>query len=186
MNQSQLISHISAFHTPIKVRQMRSELREGNFSLRELVDLTFYADKAVAAKAAQIMQFIMTRFPQNYLDDISYLTDQINDVKDPGCLKHYARVMARITSPEMPKEVRNQMKEINLEHIVELCFKWLNDKTMLTVVRASAADALFNMRHRYPWVAEALSNSLEKSINTAAPMLKSKAGYVLSFLHCED
>jgi hypothetical protein len=94
--------------------------------------------------------------------------------------------MMRITSPEVSKGVRAQLREINLEPIVELCFKWLADPKMLTVVRTSAAEALFNMRHRYPWIAEALSNKLEGLTVTAAPMLRSKADFILSYLHCED
>ncbi|MBS1531131.1 MAG: hypothetical protein JSU01_12550, partial [Bacteroidetes bacterium] len=143
-------------------------------------------DKAVAQKSSRILQFIMTRFPQNYLDEIGYLIKHLPDVECSGCLKHYARIMMRITSPEVSKEVRNKLKEINLEPIAELCFQWLNDAKMLTVVRASAAEALFNMRHRYPWIAEALSNKLEGLADNAAPTLKAKAGYILSYLHCED
>lgn len=186
MTQSQLIQHISAFDSRIQAVKFRTQLREKSFSLSELVDLTFYPDKAVAMKASRTLQFIMSKFPQNYLDEISYLVEHVTDVQCSGCLKHYARIMMRITSPEVDREVRNRLKEIDLEPIVELCFKWLNDAKMLSVVRVSAAETLFNMRHRYPWIAEALSNKLERTINVATPMLKTKAGYILSYLHCED
>ncbi|MBS1531217.1 MAG: hypothetical protein JSU01_13005, partial [Bacteroidetes bacterium] len=48
MTQSQLIQHISAFDNRIHAVKFRTQLREQNFSLSELVDLTFYPDKAVA------------------------------------------------------------------------------------------------------------------------------------------
>ena len=186
MNQSQLISHISTLNTPIKARQLRNELKEGNFSLKELVDLTFYPDKDIAAKASGIMQFMMARFPQNYLDDIGYMVDRTAEVTSNGSLKYYARVLGHITSPERPREVRNKLKEIELDTTVELCFNWLDDPKMFTVIRASAAEALFNLRHRYPWIAEGLSKRLEAMVTTATPLLRSKANYVLSFLHPED
>jgi hypothetical protein len=186
MNQSQLISHISTFNTPIKSRQMRNELKEGNFSLKELVDLTFYPDKDVALKASGIMQFMMTRFAQNYTGDMNYMIGRITDVTCNGCLKHYARVLGHLTSPERPKEVRNELKEIDLEPAVSLCFQWLDDPKMFTVVRVSAAEALFNLRHRYPWIAEGLSKRLEAMLPTATPLMRAKCNYVLSFLHPED
>lgn len=186
MTQSQLIQHISAFDNRIQAVKFRIQLREQKFSISELVDLMFYPDKAVAQKASRILQFIMSRFPQNYLDEIGYLVEHAPNVHCSVCLKHYARIIMRITSPEVSREVRNKLKEINLEPVVELCLKWLDDTKMLTVVRASAAEALFNMRHRYPWIAEPLSNKLECIGKDAAPMLKTKAGYVLSYLHCED
>jgi hypothetical protein len=186
MNQLQLISHISSFNTPIKARQMRNELKEGNFSLKELVDLTYHADKDVAMKSSGIIQFMMTRFPQNYLDDMGYMVDHIANVTSTGCLKHYARVLGYITSPERQREVRNNLKEMELQPTAELCFKWLDDPKMLTAVRASAAETLFNLRHRYPWIAEGLSKRLEAIMPTATPLLRSKANYILSFLHPED
>jgi hypothetical protein len=186
MNQSQLISHISTFNTPIKARQLRNELKEENFSLKELVDLTFYPGKDVAIKASGIIQFMMTRFPQNYLDDTGYMVDHIAEVTSTGCLKYYARVLGYITSAERPRELRNNLKEIELQPVVELCFKWLDDTKMLTAVRTSAAETLFNLRHRYPWIAEGLSRRLEAIVRTATPLLLSKANYILSFLHPED
>jgi hypothetical protein len=91
-----------------------------------------------------------------------------------------------ITSPEVPREVRIKVKEINLERVVELCFDWIIDPKMLVSVRASASEALFNLRHRYPWIAEELSNQLEYIMRDATPSLLAKSNYIWSYLHCED
>ena len=184
MTQLQLIQHISAFEH-IKVVKLRSQLKEQTFSLRELVDLTFYADQEIAQRTSKILAFIMFKFPENYSEDICYLVEQVAGVKCSSCKKHYAKILMHITSPDVPKEVRNAVKEINFEHIVELCFGWMKDPKMLTSVRASTAETLFNMRHRYPWIAEALSRELEAMMPTATPLLQAKGNYILSFLHCE-
>jgi hypothetical protein len=44
--------------------------------------------------------------------------------------------------------VREKMKEIELEHVVELCFEWMIDPKMLVSVRSSASEALFNLPER--------------------------------------
>jgi hypothetical protein len=186
MTQMQLIQHISAFDKHIKVVKLRKKLKEESFSLRDLVDLTFYSDKAIALKASKILEYILFKFPENYYEDIDYLVEHVAHVKCTSCKKHYAKILMHITSPEVPRDVRNQLKEINMEHIVELCFHWLMDDKMLTSVQASAAETLFNMRHRYPWIAEALSAQLEPMMLTATPMMLTKGNYILSFLHCED
>lgn len=185
MTQMQLIQHISTFDRHIKVVKLRNTLKQESFSLQELVDLTFYPDKAIANKASRILENILYRFPKNYTDDVAYLVERVTDVNCSSCLKHYAKIIMRLTSPEVPRVIRDRMKEIDLEPVVELCFNWLQDPKMLTGIRASAAEALFNMRHRYPWIAEALSRELEGMIPEATPMLKARANYVLSFLHCE-
>jgi hypothetical protein len=186
MTQSQLIHHISSFGNRIQVVKFRNQFKEENLSLNQLVDLTFYPDKAIATKASRILQFIMIKFPQNYLDEMGYLFEHAPDVKCSNCLKHYARIMMRITSPDVIKEVRSKLKGIDLEPVVELCFQWLDDPKMFTSVRSSAAEALFNMRHRYPWIAEGLSRRLEAMMPKATPLMRAKGNYILSFLHPED
>lgn len=186
MTQFQLIQQISAPGQGMRVDTLGRQLKSQNFSLRELVELTLYADEQISCKASRILKFIMFKFPQNYIEDIGYLVDHVADVKCTMCKKYYAKIIMRITSPDVPKSVRECVKEINFEHIAELCFKWLRDPKMLISVRSSAAEALFNLRHRYPWIAEGLSNDLEALNRKASPMLKQKANYILSFLHCED
>jgi hypothetical protein len=186
MTQSQLIQHISAPDQNIRVDKLSHKLKSQNFSLRDLVDLTFYHDKQIALKSARLLEYILLKFPENYFGDIEYLIERVNDVNGTGCKKNYAKILMYITSPEVPREVRIKVKEINLERIVELCFDWMIDPKMLVSVRASASEALFNLRHRYPWIAEELSNQLEYIMRDATPSLLAKSNYIWSYLHCED
>jgi hypothetical protein len=186
MTQMQLIQHISSFDKHIKIVKLRRTLIEQPFSLRELVDLTFYGDKAISLKASRLLETMLLRFPKNYVDDIPYLVAHVADVDCMGCKKHYAKVIMHITSPDVPKEVRDAVKGIDFDKVVELCLAWLTDPKMLTRVRASAAEALFNLRHRYPWIAEALSACLEATVPGATTMLKARGNFILSYLHCED
>jgi hypothetical protein len=185
MTQMQLIQHISTFDN-FGVVKFRNKLREQSFSLSELVDLSFHSDPQVAQKASRILQFIIFKFPVNYVDEVAYFIEHVAEVDCTTCRKQYAKALLHLTSPEIPKEVRNKVKELDLEPIVELCFRWLKDTSMITAVRASAAETLFNLRHRYPWIAEALSRELEAMMIYASPMLKNKGNYILSYLHCED
>lgn len=186
MTQSQLIQHMSAPGRKITVAKLSHQLKRENFSLRELVDLTFYPDKEIALKSSRLLEYILFRFPENYLEDIGYFIARTEDVSTPSRKKPYAKILMYLTSPEVPREVRHQMKEINLERVVELCFEWMIDPKMLISVRASASEALFNMRHRYPWIAEELSKQLEFMAPRATPNLLAKCNYILSYLHPED
>jgi hypothetical protein len=186
MTQSQLIQHISAFDKHIKVVKLRSKLKEQSFSLCELVDLTFYPDKDIALKASRLLTTMMLKFPENYYNEIGYLIERVEDLKCESCKKYYAKIIMHVTSPEVSKDVRNKIKEINFERVVELFFDWMVDPKMLVSVRASASEALFNLRHRYPWIAEELSNQLEYIMRDATPFLAARGNMILSYLHCED
>ncbi len=185
MTQLQLIQHLSTFDT-FKVIKFRSKLKEQSFTLNELVDLTYHSDFKIALKASKILHYILYRFPANYINEVSYLIAKVDQVEYPGCKIYFAKILAQLTSPEMQRDMRKKIKEIELDKVAELCFSWLRDPKMLTSVRAAAAETLFNLRHRYPWIAEALSRDLEALLPNASPLLASKANFVLSFLHCED
>ncbi len=186
MTQSQLIQHVSAFDAPINGIKPAYELRNQDFTLSELVDLTFYTDQQIAVKASKLLETMLVKFPESYCDEIEYLIKRVEDVDCQSCKKHYAKIIEHVNSPEVSKEVRSKIKEINFERIIELCFAWLTDTNMLVSTRANAGEALFNLRHRYPWIAEDLSRKLEDLMPGAAPLLASKADMILSYLHCED
>src|SRR5579863_3763583 len=130
MTQMQLIQHIAGFDKHIKVVKLRSQLQEQSFSLRELVDLTFYPDKAIALKASRLLQTMLLKFPESYKDDIAYFIEHVASADCANCKKHFAKIIVHLTSPDVSKGVRIQVKEINFEAVVELCFKWMNDTKM--------------------------------------------------------
>ncbi|MEO6849499.1 MAG: hypothetical protein ABI203_05745 [Mucilaginibacter sp.] len=186
MTQLQLIEQISDFDTPIEVVKLSSKLEDKDFSLRDMIDLTFYHHKPIALKASSLLETILVEFPEKYYNEIDYFFERMLEVTEPGCMKHYARAMTFLTSPEVSKDVRNKLKEIKLERVVELCFGWMIDPKMMVSVRSAASETLFNLRHRYPWIAEELSKQLEFLMPTATPSLAATADMILSYLHCED
>ena len=186
MTQSQLIQHFSAPDRKITVAKLGHQLKRENFSMRELVDLTFHPDKDIALKSSHLLVYILFKFPENYYNDLEYFISCAENAGTPASRKAYAKILMHITSPEVSRDVRHKMKEIELERVVELCFGWMIDPKMPVNVRSSAAEALFNMRHRYPWIAEELSKQLEFMARTASPILLAKCNYILSYLHPED
>lgn len=186
MTQSQLIQHMSAPGKGTTVAKLGRQIKKENFSLTELVDMTFHEDKEIALKSSRLLEYVLFKFPESYYDDIQYFIDRIFDLQSSSGKKTYAKVLMHITSPEVPRDVREKMKEMEMERVVELCFEWMIDPKMPVSVRAYSAEALFNLRHRYPWIAEELSKQLEFITRTATPNLLAKCNYILSYLHPED
>ncbi|HEY4196687.1 MAG TPA: hypothetical protein VGM63_14185 [Mucilaginibacter sp.] len=186
MTQSQLIQHFFAPDRKLTVAKLGHQLKRENFSLRELVDLTFHPDQDIALKSSRLLVYILFKFPENYYNDLEYFINSAENIDTPASRKAYAKILMHITSPEVARDVRHKMKEIELERVVELCFVWMTDPKMPVTVRSSASEALFNMRHRYPWIAEELSKQLEFIARTASPILLAKCNYILSYLHPED
>ncbi len=186
MTQSQLIQHFSAPDRKITVAKLGLQLKREKFSLRELVDLTFYADQEIALKSSRLLEYILFKFPENYYHDIEYFIGRAKDADTAVSKKSYAKILMHLTSPDVPKDVRDKIREIDLENVISICFEWMGNSKMLVSARASVMEALFNMRHQYPWIAEQLSKRLELISKNASPLLLSKCNYILGYLHPEE
>src|ERR1700739_4218054 len=160
LTKEEIIKEISKTLVKTKVMKLTAILDQQKFALDDLIDITFHPDKNIAFRAAWILENLFLKKPETYLDDLDYLVSRIKDVNYPSCKRHYAKIMMHITAPRAPAPIRERLAAIDLEPIVEQLFDWLIDPKVLIAVKVFATEALFNIRDRYPWIAEELVNQI--------------------------
>jgi hypothetical protein len=87
-----------------------------------------------------------------------------------------------LTSPKVVQPIQSVLQNINLEPVVEQCFEWMIDPKVLIAVKVFSAEALFNMRYRYPWIAEELVNQLQFLMRNGSPAIQSRGKKLLKAL----
>ncbi len=157
----ELLKQISKTIGKTKVLELSRILKEENFALRDLIDLSFYPDKDIAFRAAWILENIFLQSPDRYQSELEYLLSRIKEVKHPSCQRHYAKILMHITAPKAIKPIKDKLAIVDLEPVVEQCFDWMIDPKVKVAVKCFASEALFNLRHRYPWIKEELANQIE-------------------------
>src|SRR5581483_5199098 len=95
LTRDELIKRISSSISKLKVVKLSAILKQEQFALRDLIDITFDEDHGVAFRAAWLLENMFLQKPEMYADDLPYLISLINDVKDPSCKRHYAKIMMR-------------------------------------------------------------------------------------------
>ncbi|MGZ3767710.1 MAG: hypothetical protein ACXVA2_23805 [Mucilaginibacter sp.] len=158
LTSDELIKEISATMGKIKVIKLSAILRKERFSIPDLINITFHSDKNIAFRAAWILENLLLEKPEQYIDHIDYLLSRIKDVDNPSCKRHYAKIVMHITSPKAPLSIQQKLAEADIEPVVGQLFDWMIDPKVRVAIKVFAGDALFNMRHRYPWIAEELAN----------------------------
>lgn len=177
-----LIKQISGTIGKPKVVKLSRMLAKNSTSPADLIAVTFHADKGIAFRAAWLLENMFLQNPECLLPYLSHFVNCMKKVKNPGCKRHYAKILMHLTAPNAPQQVRQYIQDINLEPGVEQCFDWIIDPNVLVAVKSFAAEALFNMRHRYPWIADELPNQLEFLMRDGSAAIQSKGRRLLSYL----
>jgi hypothetical protein len=182
MNQAELIKQITATIGKLKVLELGKILHAKNFNLRDLIDVTLYPDDAIAFRAAWLLENVFLQYPEIYLPNLDYLLSKINAVKSAGAKRHYAKIVMHITDRRAPDIIKEKVNQLNLEPIIAQLFDWMIDPEIKIAVKAFAAEALFNLRHRYDWITEELANQLQFLIRNGTAAIQSRGKRLLKEL----
>ncbi len=87
-----------------------------------------------------------------------------------------------ITSPKAPQSIKDKIETLNLEPIIEKLFDWMIDPNVKIAVKVFAADALFNMRHRYNWIQEELADQIHYLMCNGTAAIQSRGKKLLNNL----
>jgi len=182
IDQEALLKQISVTIGKMKVLELTRILKEEQFALRDLIDLTFYADKNIAFRAAWILENVFLQDPARYEPDLDYLLSRLKDVKYESCQRHYAKIVMHITNKKAPLNIQQNLSKFDMEPIVEQCFDWMIDPRVRIAVKVFASEALFNLRGRYPWIAEELANQLQFLMRNGTAAIQSRGKKLLAEL----
>ena len=182
MTQAELIKQLSATMGKTKVNKLAVILKDRNFALRDLIDTTFNNDKTIAFRAAWLLENVFLTDPDFYLSELDYLLARFKEVTYPSCQRHYAKIIMHITSPKAPIPIKEKIQMTDMEPVIEQCFDWMIDPEVLIAVKVHAAEALFNLRNRYPWVAEELTNQLQFLMKNGSAAIQARGNKLLSQL----
>jgi len=182
MSREELIIQLKATFGKTKVNKLVTILKERNFVLCDLIDLTFYEDRTIAFRAAWLLENLFVADPLACLPELGYLLTRFKEVKYESCQRHYAKIMMHITSSKAPVGIKEKLNVIDLEPIVEQCFDWMIDPKVLIAVKVFSAEALFNLRHRYPWISGELTEQLQFLMRDGSAAIQARGRKLLEKL----
>jgi hypothetical protein len=182
ISRDELIKQISKTIGKTKVLELSRILKEQAFALRDLIDLAFYPDRDIAFRAAWILENLFLQEPTRYEAGLGYLISRIQDVKHASCQRHYAKIMMHITAKNAPQIIQQKLQQLDLEPVAEQCFDWMIDTKVKIAVKVFASEALFNLRNRYPWIKEELTNQVKFLMRNGSPAIQSRGRKLLALL----
>ena len=181
LKADELIKEISVTMVKSRLIKLSAILQKQHFSLRDLIDIAFHQDKNIAFRAAWLLENLFLQKPGSYLNDTGYLLSRVKNVTNPSCKRHYAKIVMHITS-KSPASIQQELAKIDLEPVVEQLFDWMIDPKVLIAVKVFAAQALFNLRNRYTWIADELANQIQFLMRNGSAAIQSRGRKLLTQL----
>jgi len=182
ISKDELIKRITGTIGKNRVLELTRLLKEHDFALRDLIDITFHADRAIAFHAAWILENAFLQDQEKCVDDLEYWLSRIKEIKHESCQRHYVKIAMQVTGKKAPKVIREKVQSLDMEPVVEQCFDWMIDPKVKIAVKCFAAEALFNLRVRYPWIKEELANQLHFLMRNGTAAIQSRGKKLLGMI----
>ena len=183
LNKAKLLELLNAPMSKSQILGVSAVLNIRGFQIRDLIDLTFNENKKIAFRAAWLLENIFLMHPQYYINDIGYLIESFNLITHGSCKRHYAKIAMHITSPKAKPFIKYVLSQTDIEPLLGKCFEWMMDPNVLVAVKSFAAEALFNLRHRYTWISEELPAILRILIQEGSAAIRNKGEKLLAYLY---
>ncbi|RFZ94063.1 hypothetical protein D0C36_00435 [Mucilaginibacter conchicola] len=177
-----IIKALSADRTKGFVDRLSQKVRDENFDINQLIDLTFHKDEQTGFRAAWLLDTTLHAEPERYADDLPYFITRMADVTYPSCQRHYTRVLLSFTDKKAPDAIRKQIAALDMEPVVEKCFDWLIDPKVKVAVKAFAAEILYNLSPRYDWIKDELVNQLHFMMRDGTAAIQVRGRKLLSLI----
>ena len=114
MTQTELIKQISTAMGKPRVLRLAKTLSDEQYSLHDLIDVTFCPDKVTAFRAIWILENVLLGNPLKYLADLDYFVSRVKEVKHPGPQRHYAKILMHLSDPGMPPAITVKLLSLDL------------------------------------------------------------------------
>lgn len=132
---------------------------KNDFTVKDVIDLTFHSRKDLAFRAAWLLEHIFI----NYYcigDHLEDFLSRFSKQRHPGPMRHYGKILAFITGKQAKGLHPGQLEKIDFEPLIGLMFDWLIDEKVLVAAKVHAMQALANLAPRYPWVKDELLETI--------------------------
>lgn len=179
MRKEDLISQISATIGKKSVLALSAVLGEKRFAINDLIDISFHTNQQIGFRASWILEHLILEQPDRILPCLDYLLQKFPEVSNSSCKRHYTKILMHLTSHKVKGNLGDAIALRNLEMVAETCFDWLINPETAIAVKAFCCEVLYNLKDRYDWINEELSEQIRFMMKNGSPGIRAKGRKLL-------
>ncbi|WP_293789139.1 hypothetical protein [uncultured Pedobacter sp.] len=144
-----------------KVEKLAAIASADTFSVKDLIDLSFYQEEQIGFRAAWILENVFTNHQQRFLPYALYFLEKFPQQSNLSALRHYVKILALITKRNASIDSKSIIDDYNTDHLVEVVFAWLIDEKIPVAIKSHCLNILANLTIKHSWIREELFQTMD-------------------------
>ncbi len=144
-----------------KVEKLAAIASDETFSVKELIDLSFYCDEQIGFRAAWILENVYTAHQPRFLPHVLYFLEKLPQQRNLSALRHYVKILALMTKKNANETIKKIIADYNTDQLVEVVFAWLIDEKIPVAIKSHCLNILANLNKKHNWIREELLQTID-------------------------
>jgi hypothetical protein len=161
MQNNALFETIKTTLQKSKVEKLAAIASEKTFSVKDLIDLSFYHDEQIGFRSAWILENVYANHQQRFLPYAPYFLEKFSKQTNLSALRHYVKILAFMTKKNASAEVKKIITDYDTDYLVEVVFAWLIDGKVPVAVKSHCLNILANLNTKHSWIREELLQTMD-------------------------
>lgn len=144
-----------------KVEKLAAIGSEDIFSVKDLIDLSFYSDEQVGFRSAWILENVYSNHKERFLPYTVYFLDKFSAQTNFSALRHFVKILAFMTKKNASPEIKKIISGYDTDTLVEVVFSWLIDEKIPVAVKSHCLNILANLNAKHNWIKDELLQTMD-------------------------
>lgn len=144
-----------------KVEKLAAIASEETFSVKDLIDISFYPDEQIGFRAAWILENVYSNHQERFLPHTLYFLEKFPLQSNFSALRHFVKILAFMTRKNASPEIRKIINDYDTEHLVEVVFSWLIDEKIPVAIKSHCLNILANLNTKHNWIKDELLETMD-------------------------
>lgn len=185
MDKKRLHQRLMKPLTKIEVQQLAALIGSSSYPAEDLLLACLHPQKAVAFRAAWILECMEEKYPDRFVPIQRAFFDQLPLQKNESCQRHFSKIIMRICSPKAIPLRKAWFCTLTLhmkEQLIEVLFEWLIQSSTPVAVKVNCMDVLCDLAPLFPWVKEELIAQITFDMKNGSAAMQSRGNKLLKRL----
>lgn len=131
------------------------------FSIQELIDLTFHEEEQVGFRASWILETLYIQDSVAFIPYCTYFLTRFHQQKNPSSRRHFGKILALMTAKKPPEQIKEIINHHETDGLVETVFSWLIDDKVPVAVKSHGLNILANLTIKHDWIKNELIETMD-------------------------